>query len=368
MIGTVLIFIIVLGILVLVHELGHFVTARKLGMKVEEFGIGFPPKAWSKKGKDGIIYSLNWIPLGGFVKIKGEDGEDREDPDSFAHKKPWKRAIVMIAGVAMNFLLCAVLLSVGYIMGLPQAVDQQAMEKGLVKDHKIQIVSVLDDMPAKEAGLELGDVLLSIDGQEITNTDFVQDYNKDKIGQNVMYKWQRGDEVMEKEVEIVDIGEGQAGVGIGLIETGVVSYPVHTAVWKGFALTGELTKLIVVTFADIIKNLFVGQPLGVQVSGPVGIAVLTGQVAKLGFVYILQFTALLSLNLAIINIIPFPALDGGRLLFLLIEKIRRKPISQKIEGLIHTIGFSLLMLLIIVVTFQDILRYVNFGFITQFFQ
>jgi regulator of sigma E protease len=361
MLTTVLIFIIILGLLVFVHEFGHFITAKKMGMKVEEFGFGFPPRAWSKKGKDGVIYSVNWIPLGGFVKIKGEEGGDREDPDSFAHKKPWKRAIVLSAGVFMNFLLCAVLLSIGFLIGLPQAVDQEALEQGLVKDYRVQVVSVLDDKPAQEAGIELGDQLLAVDGQEIKGVNNLIEYNSDKIGEKVTYKISRNDQVLTKEIEVVDIDNGRGGVGIGLVETGIVSYPIHQAVWHGFKLTGVLTKEIVFAFGGIIKNLVIGQPVGVQVSGPVGIAVLTGQVARLGFIYILQFTALLSLNLAIINFIPFPALDGGRLVFLAIEKIRNKPVSQKVEGLIHMIGFSLLMLLVIVVTFQDVLRYVDFG-------
>jgi len=365
MITTVLIFIIVLGLLVFVHELGHFLTAKKLGMKVEEFGFGFPPKIWSKKGKDGVDYSVNWIPLGGFVRIKGEDGQNRDDPDSFGSKKPWKRAIVLCAGVAMNFLLCAVLLSIGFMIGLPQAVDQQALEQGLVEDYKLQVIAVYDDYPAKEAGVELGDVLLAVDDQEIKGINNLLDYTSSKIGEKVQYKFERGKELVTQEIEIIDIGEGKGGVGIGLVETGIVSYPVHQAVWQGFKLTGWLTKEITFAFGNIIKNLVIGKPAGVQVSGPVGIAVLTGQVAKLGFIYILQFTALLSLNLAIINFIPFPALDGGRIVFLIIEKIRRKPVSQKIEGLIHTLGFSLLMLLIIIVTFQDIVRYSDF--FTNFF-
>ncbi len=357
MLFTVLIFIIVLGVLVFVHEFGHFITAKKMGMKVEEFGFGFPPRIWGKKGKDGVFYSINWIPLGGFVKIKGEDGENRDDPDSFASKKAWRRALVLVAGVAMNFLLCAFLLSLGFAIGLPQAVDQTALDQGLVKDYKVQVVSVLDDKPAQEAGIKVGDILLSVDGQEVKGVNKLLTYTSSKIGQTLDYKIQRDGEVLDKNIEVVDIGDGKAGVGIGLVETGVVSYPLPQAVWQGIKLTGFLTKEIVFAFGNVLKNLVIGKPVGVQVSGPVGIAVLTGQVARLGFIYVLQFTALLSLNLAIINFIPFPALDGGRLLFLLIEKIRRKPISQKIESIIHTVGFTVLMVLVLIITFQDVLRY-----------
>jgi len=365
MITTVAIFLIVLGLLVFVHEFGHFISAKKMGMRVEELGFGFPPKLWSKKGKDGVNYTVNWIPLGGYCKIKGEDGENRTDPDSFGSKKPWRRAIVLIAGVLMNFLLCAVLLTIGFGIGLPQAVDQAALEQGIVKDYKIQVVSVLDNKPAQNAGIEIGDVLLAVDNQEIKSVKNLISYTSERIGQKVTFQISRDKQVISKEIEIVQIDTGKGGIGVGLIETGIVSYPIHKAVWNGFKLTGILTKEMVFGFGNIIKNLIIGKPIGVQVSGPVGIAVLTGQVAKLGFIYILQFTALLSLNLAIINVIPFPALDGGRLVFLLIEKIRRRPVSQKVEAIVHTIGFSLLMILIIIITFQDILRYS--GFFSNFF-
>jgi len=352
MLVTVAIFLIILGILVFVHEFGHFICARKLGMKVEEFGFGFPPKIWSKTGKDGVVYSINTIPLGGFCKIKGEDGENRNEPDSFASKKPWRRAIVLTAGVAMNFLLCAFLLSIGFLIGLPTQVDSEMVEQGIVQNYKMQVVGVLEGLPAQKAGLETGDMIVSVNGNKFSSIKNLNDYTKDKLGQTLSYEINRKGEIITKDLEIVQIDGGKTGIGVSISETGIVRYPVHLAVYEGFKLTGKLTKLYVVAFYDIIKNLIVGKPMGVQVSGPV---------AKLGFMYLLQLVALLSLNLAIINILPFPALDGGRLLFLAIEKIRRKPVSQKVESTIHTIGFALLMILIIVVTFQDVLRYVDFG-------
>jgi len=359
MITTVLIFLIVLAIVVLVHELGHFVTAKKLGMKIYEFGIGFPPRIWSKKGKDDVIYSINAIPLGGFVNLR-EAEEESDDPRSFVNRKPWQRALVITAGVAMNFLLCIGLLSIGFMLGLPQPVDQAALDAGNVKDYKIQVVSVLEDKPAQTAGIEIGDILLSVDDHEIKSVPDLISYTSAKIGEKAVYKIKRNNETLDKEIEIVEIEKGKGGIGVGLMETGIISYPVHIAVYKAVILTGFFTKEIIFAFADILKNLIFAKPIGVQVSGPVGIAVLTGQVARLGFIYLLQFTALLSLNLAIINFMPFPAFDGGHLLFILIEKIRRKPVNKRIEGIIHMIGFSLLMILIIIVTFQDILRYSDF--------
>ncbi len=369
MLITVGLFIIVLGIIVLVHEFGHFYTAKKMGMGIEEAGIGFPPRAWAKKAKDGITYSINWLPLGGFVKIKGENGENQDDPDSFASKKPWQRAIVLSAGVFMNFLLCATLLSIGFAVGLPITVDQTVLEEGNIKDYKMQVISVIEDNPAEQAGVELGDIVIKVDGQEFKSVGQLNEYNSDKIGQVLTYEFARDEEIISKDIEIVEIMDGVGGIGMGINETSIVSYPIHKAVWHGVRLTGYLTKEITFAFGNIIKNLVIGEPVGVQVSGPVGIAVLTGQVAKLGLIYILSFIALLSLNLAIINFLPFPALDGGRLVFLLIEVIRGKPVNQKVEGIFHTVGFLILMLLIVVVTFQDVLRYVDFaGIFRAFFQ
>ncbi len=359
MLTTVLIFLIVLGVLVLAHELGHFLTAKKMGMKIYEFGIGFPPRIWSKKGKDDVVYSINAIPLGGFVNLRETD-EEAKDPNSFIHKKPWQRALVISAGVAMNYLLCIILLSLGFMFGLPQSVDQEALANGKVSEHKIQVVTVLDDKPAKAAGIEIGDELVAVDGEKISSVKNLIAYANTKIGQKVKLTYIHDKEEVEKEVDIVELETGKGGIGVGLVETGIVSYPPHLAVWHGIKLTVALTKEFIFAFANILKNLVIGQPIGVQVAGPVGIAVLTGQVAKLGLIYLLQFTALLSLNLAIINFLPFPAFDGGHLVFIIIEKIRRKPVNKKIEGIIHTIGFSLLMILIIVITFQDILRYSHY--------
>lgn len=353
---TLVVFVFILGLLVFVHELGHFVAARKNGVKVEEFGFGFPPRMVGVKRGD-TIYSLNWIPLGGFVKIKGETGENKEDEDSFAHKKIWRRATILAAGVFMNFVLAAVLLSIGFIIGLPQVVDGEG-GYARVRDAKVQVVQVLVGTPAKEAGLETGDTIMSIDGQIISDVGQMQDYVSEKAGVPVKIVFLHGTEQIEKEITPVVLSEtGHGGIGVGLLKSGIVSYPWYLAFWKGAAATVSSTGEIAVAFYELIKNLIVTQKVSVDLSGPVGIAVLTGQVARMGFVYLLQFTALLSVNLAVINFLPFPALDGGRIVFLIIEKIRRKPVSQKIENLVHNIGFALLMILILLVTYRDIARF-----------
>lgn len=356
MLLTIIVFVFILGLLVFVHELGHFVAARKNGVKVEEFGFGFPPRMFGVK-RGETIYSLNWIPLGGFVKIKGETGEHKEDKDSFANKKIWRRAVILASGVLMNFVLAAVILSVGFMIGLPQVVDGEDGH-AIVRDAKVQIVQVLENTPAAEAGLLPGDVILSIDGQKIEDVTVMQDYLGGKIDTPVKIVLERDGQQLEKELKPVFLTEtGRGGVGVGLLKSGIVSYRWYLAIWKGAENTAFFTKEVVVAFYELIKNLIVTQKVSVDLSGPVGIAVLTGQVARMGFIYLLQFTALLSINLAVINFLPFPALDGGRILFLVIEKIRRRPVSQKIENTVHNIGFALLMILVILVTYRDVIKF-----------
>ncbi len=372
MLLTLVIFFLILGLMVFVHECGHFFTARKLGVKCDEFGFGFPPRifGWKKvNGKrkffwgnkevesDDTIYSINWIPMGGFVKIKGEDGEDRNDKDSFASQKIWKRAAILSAGVTMNVVLCAVLLMFAFGLGAPQAIDDER-PVAEAKDVKIQIVQVLDKTPAAQAGVLMGDILLSVDGKTFEKVNEVQTYIAGQVDKEILLKVLRGSEEKEIVIKLEELKEtGQPGIGVALTKIGIISYPWYEAIWLGIKGTYLMFIQIIVGFATVIKNLFVDQPLGVDVAGPVGIAVMTGRIARMGFVYILQFTAVLSLNLAIINFLPLPALDGGRVLFLIIEKIRGKAVNQKVEQIIHTVGFSLLMLLVVVVTGSDLWDY-----------
>ncbi|MFA6918741.1 MAG: RIP metalloprotease RseP [Patescibacteria group bacterium] len=417
MIITIIIFAVILSLLVFVHELGHFVTAIKFGVGVEEFGFGLPPrifgiqifrnkktvhtikeeinteisisspddgetittkeiitdkvvekdevkstKRWrfvggKYKSVDGepVIYSLNWIPIGGFVKIKGEDGGDHGDATSFVSKPIWKRCLILAAGVIMNVILCMVLLAIGFGIGMPSSVEGQP-EGAIITNGKIQIMEVVDGSSAKTAGLKAGDVISSVDGQNIASINNLRNYLTSKEGQTVNINISRQGQEIKSNVK-VERQKDYVGIGVGLVETATVRYPWYLAIWMGIKMTFIWIYAIIFAFISIFKNLIVGAPIGVELAGPVGIAVMTGQAAKMGFVYILQFTALLSINLAIINILPFPALDGGRILFLVIEKIRRKSVKQEWENLAHNIGFILLMILVLAVTYKDVVRY-----------
>ncbi len=375
---TVLVFVIVLGILVFVHELGHFIVARRNGVRAEEFGFGFPPRLfgffWSEQNKKwkfvrgsrevktkNTLYSLNWIPLGGFVKIKGEDGEEKNDPQSFSGKPAYSRIRILAAGVIMNFILAMALFSLAFFIGVPQVVEEGS--GGKTKDQKIQVMEVAKNSPAENMGIKMGDELAggkdSVAGEIIKfqNLKEVQSFINDRKGQEIRLEIKRGSEPLELTgTPRTDSPNGQGALGISYVETAQVSYPWYRAIYEGVTYAFRVAWLIISTFAMIIWRLIVRQPAGLDVSGPVGIAVLTGQVAKLGFVYILQFTAMLSINLAIINAFPIPALDGGRILFILIEKIKGSPVSQRFEQRAHNIGFALLISLMVFVTARDLIR------------
>lgn len=357
MLLTIVVFILILGLLIFVHEFGHFIMAKRFGLQVKEFGFGFPPRIFGiKRGE--TIYSLNLIPLGGFVRILGEGGEEDKNPRSFASQKVGTRAKIIAAGVIMNFLLACLLLAIGFKIGLPTVLDEKG-STGRVRDVKIQIIEVAKDSPAEKAGLKTGDQINGIEGLVIDEIGIFQEKVKERAGKEIILNISRGTE--EQEIKIVprkNPPEGEGSLGIGVVKTGIISYPWYEAIYRGVISTFSMVAAIFIAIGQIIKNLLIsGKAVGAEFAGPVGIAVLTGQVVKMGFVYILQFTAILSINLAIINFLPLPALDGGRLLFLGIEKIRGQKVSPKVENAVHTLGFVLLILLMIFVTFKDVSRF-----------
>lgn len=368
---TILIFLIVLALLVFVHEAGHFLVAKKKGVKPEEFGFGFPPRAmgiykdqngnWKKvygnqevTDASDTIYSVNWIPLGGFVKIKGENGENKEDKDSFGNKSVGTRALILSAGVLMNVVLAGILLSIGFMIGMPQSLDKVNQDQAHIQDRQVQIAQVLSESPAEKAGLERGDMVVSAQGEEVESYQDLKQSTDTSESINLQIK--RGDEIITKEItptyrENLD----RPGIGVALAESGVVQYPWYYAIYQGFLSTFQILWAIILALFFLIKGLIVGnQEVAAQVGGPVAIADLTGQYARMGFAYLIKFTSLLSINLAILNFLPLPALDGGRVLFLLIEKIKGKPVKKEVEAGIHNIGFLVLILLLLLVTFKDV--------------
>lgn len=357
---TTLIFIAVLGVLVLVHEYGHFVMARRAGMKVEEFGFGFPPKLFGiKKGE--TIYSINWIPFGGFVRILGEDGDSRENPESFGSKSILARLKVVVAGVVMNLLFALIILILGNFFGLRIGLFDASLINS-ARDKKIQIVQVVSGSPAEKAGLQVLDEIagFSIDDRlvEMSSIDDIQKFTGEHRGQVLNIVIREGKQEYIKQVEArANPPAGEGSMGIAMTLTGVISYPWYEAIWRGGYDTYILTYNTVYGYGILLKTLFFEQKLIAEVSGPIGIASVTGQAARVGFSYLMQFVAMISINLAVLNIVPLPALDGGRAFFILIEKFRGRPMNKKIEATVNSIGFALLVTLMIYVTIKDITKF-----------
>lgn len=359
MIGTILLFLLILSVLVLAHEWGHFATARKAKMVVEEFGIGFPPKLFSWTSSSGTVWSINLIPIGGFVRIQGENGEHRYEAGSFATKSYLARFAVLFGGVFMNLVVASLLFAIGFMFGLPSVIEGGVDPYAKVSDEAISVVQVLAESPSEQAGILNGDRIVSIDGQTFTDGELARQALKpheDGSPLDVVVSSggeERTVKLMPTYIEDID----REGVGLALVQTGKVRYPWYFAPVKGVTTTFGMTVQIFDAFGGLIKGAFTKDSnVAAQLSGPVGIAVLTGEVAHLGVLHLVQFAAMLSVNLAVLNVLPFPALDGGRILFLAIEAIRRKPVSQTVEQGVHAAGFAILILLVLFVTYRDIVN------------
>lgn len=355
---AIIIFIICLSALILIHEFGHFLVAKWNGVKVEEFGIGYPPRIFGVK-KGETIYSVNWLPFGGFVKILGEDGGAKDNPRSFSHRRPGIKILILIAGIFMNLVFGSLLLGAGYWKGMPVVVDENNI--GQIKDLNLSILNVSVKSPASEAGIKAGDLVISMKakGQEVSRvaSEGFQTFVQNHLSQEIILTIQRNDQILEKSI-IARInppkGEGALGVMIG--ETGTLKYPFWKSFIFGLRDGARLFVNIFIALFYFFKGLFVGTQSVNDMVGVVGITALGSQTVKLGLGYMLQFLAGLSINLAALNLIPFPALDGSRILFIIIEKIKGNPISQKVENLVHSSGFALLIALTIFITAKDIIR------------
>ena len=358
---TLIIFLIVISVLVFVHEAGHFVMAKRAGMRVDEFGIGFPPRLWSYK-RGETRYSINLIPFGGFVRIFGEDGGERREPRSFGAASFWRRLTVVVAGVVMNFLFAAILLMVVNFLGLRVGIFEPAAQ-AVATDVKVQVVQVSPGSPADQAGIRSLDEIVGFRLSDrsflkVTDPEAVQEFSYANAGRTVTMVVSRGDGNIEIPLELRQPqGPTEGPIGVSLVQTGVVRYPWYHAIWRGLVDASLMVAAIVVGFGKLLVSLFTGGNMAAQVSGPVGIASLTGQAARIGVNYLIQFTAVISLHLAVLNILPFPALDGGRLVLLIAEKVRRKALKVRTERLINGIGFLILIVLLLVVTARDIVRF-----------
>lgn len=366
---TLIVFLLVLGVLVLAHEFGHFFAAKKSGMKVEEFGFGFPPRMfglqrtngkwvwiWGHKevvDREQTVYSINWIPFGGFVKILGENNEHAEDPRSFINRPFWPRLVTLVAGVGMNVVLAWILLSVALMVGLPAGIDnpKDFSSYAHLKNPQIGVEAVVKDFPAEKAGIQAGDVILSVDGREFSDASALRDYIRARPGNQFDFQIERLNQRLEIRVDsLAHPPADQGPTGMSLTSFGKLTVPWYAAPWVGI----KATYIQTLNISDGLCRLVTGRIGLNNVGGPVKIAQLTGEVGRMGLVYLMQFIATLSLNLAILNILPFPALDGGRVFLLLVEKVRGRRNNQRLEQWINILGFMFLILLMILVTIKDV--------------
>lgn len=365
MFTSVLVFIVVLSILVLVHELGHFLAARRVNIWVREFGIGIPPRVFGKKIGE-TIYSLNWLPFGGFVRMHGEDSEEKKRPsEAFFNKSKKERLFVVSAGVLMNFFLGIFVFSITYFFtGIPKQTE------------RVRVVEVLPSSPAFEAGIESEDVIKTIDNISIKSTQDFVSYVDSRKNQRVNLAVERvkGGDIQELEFVVVpreNPPEGEGPLGV-VISTTEVYYPPFWqrpfyGAYYGLKEAIFWGKNIVASLFLMIFGIFRGE-VPRDISGPVGIFAITSEAAKLGIFSLLNFMGILSINLAILNIFPFPALDGGRLFFIALEYILGRRVPEKFEAAVHTVGMIFLIFLLLLITAYDIKRLIVAGGISGFLE
>jgi regulator of sigma E protease len=340
---TIVAFVVVLSLLVFAHELGHFIMAKRAGVKILEFGFGYPPRLFKIATIDGTEYTINALPIGGFVRMEGE--EDPSSPGSLASKSRWTRASVLVAGSTMNFLLAIIIYITIFVVGVTTEVGQ------------VEIVDIALGSPASQLGMEVGDVVLAVNDKEIRHTADLQREVLQTAGQEVTVKLKRGQNTVWMDVvprENPPEGEGALGIVIDLQVTGTetLRYPIWEAIPAGIVRVFEILGLMIFAIVAMVRGL-----IAPQIAGPIGIAQMTGEVAKAGPIPLADFTAILSLNLAIIQLLPLPALDGGRLVFVILEALRRgKRIDPRKEGLVHFVGMAILLGALVVVSYFDLLR------------
>jgi regulator of sigma E protease len=368
MIVTIIAFIFILGFLVFVHEFGHFILAKKLGVKVEEFAIGFPPTIWKKKVGE-TVYSINIIPLGGFNKLLGE-GKDKhlDNPRSFSAQPPHKRAAIILGGVAMNFLVASlifyfILASGGFQLEFPLIFDYE-FPFGDQRNYPPVVSFVSENSPAEEAGIEVNDFVVRGNGVEFKNTNHLIGFLSDKGGEEVdlVIKKSSNDEI--KEVSVVpreNPPEGEGAVGIALMDmTNLVYEKPLSKLTSGFTHSLNLAHYSLVGLGHYIKMSVVQrdvEPIANSVTGPVGVLALTKLSVEAGFTEVIFLIAVISIALFLVNILPIPPLDGGIFLFLLFEMVTGKKIPKKMELITQQVGIIFFIVLFILVTFKDILQF-----------
>ncbi len=374
--------ILILGLLIFVHELGHFVAAKLMGIEVKTFAFGFPPRLWEKKIGE-TTYAVNLLPLGGYVSLRGEgenvdEKEGEKDPKSLLSKKPWQLFVVFVSGVLMNIILAFVLLYLAFTIGFQPIYSGMWEHPGVENELRVVITDIEKGTPAETEGIVKGDIVKSVDGKAVyLNSEvisFIQDKNGDNGAAVSLIILRNGQELTKtlktyrakvadgknKEVEV-------NRVGIVLVTEGRVKGNLLSGLSAAASETWRITKLTVLGITDLFRQLILKFTVSSSVTGPVGIFVATNYFASLGFMYLIQFAALLSVSLAVFNILPIPGLDGGHIAIITLEAISRRKFSTKAKNLVQLIGFSLLILLMVTVTIKDFINFDIIGYIKGVF-
>ena len=374
-----LIFGIIVGLVVLValvvlHELGHAIVARRNGVVVEEFGIGFPPKAWAKKLKNGVVFTLNWLPLGGFVKLQGEHDAATKKGD-YGAATFWQKTKILFAGVVINWLTAVILLTILAIVGLPKIIPNQFTVPGdtTIVSTPVQLGSLTDGYPAEKAGLQSGDKIVSFAGEPIESTQELIDVSKANKGNTVAVVYQRDGRESTAEVVLRNADSAVFGATLGQQDSIKATW---SAPIVGVVTTAQFTWVTLQGLGDLASNFFMGlvgqlstnqatreqateklDTAGASVAGPVGIlGVIFPAASEAGLTQVIFLAAIISLTLAVMNALPIPALDGGRWFVTALYRVLKKPLTKEAEERIHGTGFMVLMLLIVVITVADVIK------------
>ena len=353
-------FLIVLSVLVVIHEFGHFIAAKKIGVRVEKFSLGFGPKLFSTKRKD-TEYLISAVPLGGYIKMAGDEpGESLTGKSfEFLSRSVWERFLVIFAGPLMNYIFAFVLLVAVFMVGTPVTTTEIGM--------------VMDGYPAKQAGLLAGDKIIAVDGKKISYGDALVEVINRRVKGNLVLTIQRRDKIFKKEITPV-VEKRNVGVRNEEVKIARIGIqPLQRIENGGYGFFGSIYmgaqtiwRITVLTY-NAIGAMIIGKLSMKEMTGPIGIFMITAQAAKLGIVYLLNFMAFFSASLAIFNLLPIPVLDGGHILFLFVEKLRGKPLSVKSQENIANIGFTLLILLMAFTFYSDITKFGVFKGVAKLF-
>lgn len=337
------VFVLTLGVLVVVHELGHFLSAKLFGVRVDEFGFGLPPRIWGKK-KGETIYSINAIPAGGFVKLTGEE-EDVNDPRSFSKISAPKRAIVVVSGVVMNFVTALLIFAVIYFFGGP------------INSEKVIVDEVSPESPAAQAGLKEGDYIVTVNSNKAHDQRKLGKIVRELAGTQVSIVYERENQTYTTQLTPrKDPPPGQGPLGISTLpDVNIQRFPIYQAPFVGARQALKFTSEMIGGLGDMVNQIFVKREAPEDVGGIIRIGYMTHKATEAGWQSALMWAGLLSLNLAILNILPLPALDGGRLVFITIEALTRRKVPARVEKIVHATGMVLLLTLVVFVTYKDVI-------------